>query len=110
MAVFQLDSVIFCAGILREVWFEKPNTIDLDGFYYYYFYSSRLFFDMGEIPELASEWNTNYFATVTMTTFYLPHFLELSVRRCLHCPNVLTLIQISQSLDRPNDVQRSSCP
>jgi hypothetical protein len=31
--LFQLDAVLPCAGIQREVWFEKPESINLDGMF-----------------------------------------------------------------------------
>jgi len=54
----KLDTIIFSAGIQRELHFWKPETVNLDAF--------------------ASELNTNYTAIVTMITYFLPHLLKLS--------------------------------
>ncbi|KAH9945663.1 hypothetical protein B0H21DRAFT_424112 [Amylocystis lapponica] len=54
------DTVIFSSGIQRSFDFKHPEALDLD--------------------TLEEELNTNYVAIATLITFFLPHFLKLSVR------------------------------
>jgi len=54
----ELDAVMFASGVQQEFDFTKPESVDLD--------------------KIAEELNTNYTSIVNMTTFFLPHFIQLS--------------------------------
>ena len=72
--IAKLDTVIFSAGIQDTNDWSKPETIDLD---------CKQILELSDHAlmrtDLRSEINVNYTSIVTMTAYFLPHFLKLGV-------------------------------